>query len=152
MKKSVLFLIGTIVLRVSSCRDIANNSINDRVEELNRKCPISLDFFDEITKVEYRNGVISFYVTYDETEFDFSKLTSDDIERIINDRKFRMEVVRECLGNETVLNHLFKHLTKTMIKEVDLSFRFIIVGLNSNVEFEIEVPWAEIEAIRSYRK
>ena len=152
MKKIVIFFIGAIVLLLSSCSDIVNYSINDRVEELNNKCPISLKSLDEITKVEYRNGVITFYITYDETEFDFSKLTSVDIERIINDRKFRMEVVRECLGNETVLNHLFKHLTKTMIKEVDLSFRFIIVGLNSNVEFEIEVPWAEIEAIRSYRK
>ena len=152
MKKSVLFLLVTIVLLVSSCREIVNNSINDTVEELNNKCPISIESFDEITKVEYRNGVITFYITYDETEFDISKLTSDDLERIINYRKFRMGVVRDCLYNKTVFNDLFKHLTKTMIKEVDLSFRFIIVGLNSNGEFEIEVPWAEFEAMCSYRK
>ena len=143
MKKSVLFLIGTIVLLVSSCRDIANNSINDRVEELNKKCPISLEFFDEITKVEYRDGVISFYVTYDETKFNNSKLRN----LIQNDRKFRKACVSFCLSNNIVKEVLLDHVTETMAKEVNLSFRVILIGLNSNEEFEVDAIWEELRSM-----
>lgn len=140
MKKSVLFLIGTIVLLVSSCRDIANNSINDRVEELNKKCPISLEFYDEITKVEYRNGVISFYVTYDETKINNSRLRN----LLQNNRKFRKACVSVCLSNNIVKEVLLAHVTETMFKEVNISFRVILIGLNSNEEFEVDAIWEEL--------
>ena len=143
MKKSVLFLIGTIVLLVSSCRDIANNSINDRVEELNNKCPISLKSLDEITKVEYRNGVISFYVTYDETKFNNSKLRN----LLQNDRKSRKAFVSFCLSNNIVKEVLLAHVTETMFKEVNLSFRVILIGLNSNEELEVDVTWEELRSM-----
>lgn len=143
MKKIVIFFIGAIVLLLSSCSDIVNYSINDRVEELNKKCPISLEFFDEITKVEYRDGVISFYVTYDETKFNNSKLRN----LIQNDRKFRKACVSFCLSNNIVKEVLLDHVTETMAKEVNLSFRVILIGLNSNEEFEVDAIWEELRSM-----
>ena len=143
MKKIVIFFIGAIVLLLSSCSDIVNYSINDRVEELNKKCPISLEFFDEITKVEYRDGVISFYVTYDETKFNNSKLRN----LIQNDRKFRKACVSFCLSNNIVKEVLLDHVTETMVKEVNLSFRVILIGLNSNEEFEVDAIWEELRSM-----
>ena len=143
MKKIVIFFIGAIVLLLSSCSDIVNYSINDRVEELNKKCPISLEFFDEITKVEYRDGVISFYVTYDETKFNNSKLRN----LIQNDRKFRKACVSFCLSNNIVKEVLLDHVTETMAKEVNLSFRVILIGLNSNEELEVDVTWEELRSM-----
>ena len=143
MKKIVIFFIGAIVLLLSSCSDIVNYSINDRVEELNKKCPISLEFFDEITKVEYRDGVISFYVTYDETKFNNSKLRN----LIQNDRKFRKACVSFCLSNNIVKEVLLDHVTETMAKEVNLSFRVILIGLNSNEELEVDAIWEELRSM-----
>ena len=143
MKKIVIFFIGAIVLLLSSCSDIVNYSINDRVEELNNKCPISLKSLDEITKVEYRNGVISFYVTYDETKFNNSKLRN----LLQNDRKSRKAFVSFCLSNNIVKEVLLAHVTETMFKEVNLSFRVILIGLNSNEEFEVDAIWEELRSM-----
>lgn len=135
-----------VVLLISSCNHIVSSSINQRVEELNEKCPIRMKGGGEITKVEYRNNVICFYITDDENILDLSLLDDQKKETIENDVRFRKECIAGCLGNETVRDILTKHLTETMIEEVNLKFGAIISSDNSNNEIEIEVAWGELKS------
>ena len=61
--------------------------------------------------------------------------------------KSRKAFVSFCLSNNIVKEVLLAHVTETMFKEVNLSFRVILIGLNSNEELEVDVTWEELRSM-----
>ena len=149
MKKTNWLLALIAVVLMCSCRQIAQSSIESSVEDLNERCPIKLGKVDVLTKVEYRNNAICFYVTEnEERDTDFSSLTSEQIEKAENSLDFKREMVGMCLANKVVLEEL-DNITETMADEVGLTFRVFIKGGTSKRVLKAKLSWKEIQDLRS---
>ena len=85
-----------------SCKQIAESSIENGVENLNERCPIKLGKIDVLKKVEYRNNSICFYVTEEENDMDFGSLTPEQKAKAENSMDFKRQAVGMCLANKIV--------------------------------------------------
>lgn len=142
----LLVLISAFLL--SSCKKIAESSIENSVENLNEKCPIRLGKSDVLKKAEYRNNAICFYVTEEEDEVNFGSFTPEQKVKAENSMDFKRQAVGTCLSNKIVLEEL-NNITETMIDEVGLSFRVFVKGDTSKEVLKAELSWKEIQDLKS---
>ena len=131
-----------------SCKQIAESSIENSVENLNERCPIRLGEIDVLKKVEYRNNAICFYVTEVEDEVYFSSFTPEQKVKAENSMDFKRQAVGMCLTNKIVLEEL-NNITETMADEVGLSFRVFVKGETSKGVLKTELSLKDIQDIKS---
>lgn len=142
----LLAFIATFLL--CSCKQIAESSIDNSVENLNERCPIRLGKIDVLKKVEYRNNAICFYVTEEEDDVDFGSLSPEQKAKAENNLDFKRQAVGMCLANKNVLEEL-NNITETMADEVGLTFRVFIKGGTSKSILKTELSWKEIQDLKS---
>ena len=143
MTKIKLLFTFIIIFLLSSCKQIAEFSIESSVEDLNEKCPVRLGEVDVLKKVEYRNNAICFYVTEDEENEDFGQYTSEQKEKIEKSIEFKRVAIGMCLTNKVVQEEL--NITKKMADETGLIFRVFIKGGTSKCVLKTEISWEEIQ-------
>lgn len=148
MKITNLLLAFITAFLLFSCKQMAESSIENSVENLNERCPIRLGKIDILKKVEYRNNAICFYVTEEENEVDFGLFTPEQKVKAENSMDFKRHAVGMCLANKIVLEEL-NNITETMIDEVGLSFRVFVKGETSKGVLKAELSWKEIQDLKS---
>ena len=146
-KIKLLFTFITILL-LSSCKQIAESSIESSIEDLNERCPVRLGKVDVLKKVEYRNNAICFYVTEEEENEDFGQFTPEQKEKVENSLDFKRQCIGMCISNKIVQEEL-NNLTETMAEEVGLVFRVFIKGGTSKSVLKTELSWKEIQDLKS---
>ncbi len=146
-KIKLLFTFITILL-LSSCKQIAESSIESSIEDLNERCPVRLGKVDVLKKVEYRNNAICFYVTEEEENEDFGQFTPEQKEKVENSMDFKRQCIGMCISNKIVQEEL-NNLTETMAEEVGLVFRVFIKGGTSKSVLKTELSWKEIQDLKS---
>ena len=147
-KKNLLLMLISVFL-LCSCKQIAQSSIENSVEDLNDRCPIRLGKVDVLKKVEYRNNAICFYVTENEDGgVNFGSFSAEQKERAENSIDFKRQAVGMCLANEIVQKEL-NNITETMADEVGLTFRVFIKGSDSQSVLKTELSWSEIQDLKS---
>lgn len=142
MKKVLYCIIMCICCICISCQSSEQIMI-DAVNQVNSSCPIEISKLSTITKVEFVNNEVIFYITYDESEDSFQDYTYQDLKRLESNPKFVKDVMKDIFRQPTV-KAAFKDMTLKVAEEINLNLKAVVKGNSSNLELVCKMSWTDV--------
>ena len=139
----------TLCFCIVGCQS-SEQVVSDAVKSLNLLCPFGTADHDTIEKVEYINHDVIFYVTIDETNYSLDDYTYAQLRGLESNYALRFKTMGYYL-NDMHTEIAFQKVTLSNADEVDLNFKAILKGRQSNKELTFKLPWREALQIPNLR-